>query len=359
MQELLFWLSAGGGLVGLSTLGLYLRYRKRRKKQEQNEPPPPPLPPSIPAPEKESQPKLPPSPPQPPKPDPEKERLKNEEKDVNGIIERIVQGVSFSAKRVHVGRRIVGQRALGVEREEVLYPADDVNIRPITGSAEMGNLLVSELQNEDMLLARLAANEALVAAPVEDRIITEDIYEEVWEDRRRILYLLLDVSASMFPESGTSAGYWRPFIWKPLAVRLLRHAINNEAIFLSRKFCGVVHSLCRAVNEEEARNLEKAFLAANPENDTDIPEAIGHAISDFEREREKYEQGEIVIVTDGENNYNFDPPALREKFRSAKLKLHAILLGAQNEALRACADSYQIVEKAGEGKFLLHELVKK
>lgn len=270
------------------------------------------------------------------------------------IIAAIVSRVSFCAKRVLAGYDTV-QRSLGRQEQEVSYPGDGVRVRPMRDLGELGVLLPYEqLADEDTFLARVATQEALVVAQTAEVEIFEDVDEPRWEERKRILYVLLDVSWSMFPRSGGEAR-WRPQIWRPLVIALLNHAMKHEAIFLTREFGGSVRELRRAAVPEEAGVLRRHFEQVDGDDRTDIPQAISTAIRDFKDE--EYDEGEIVIVTDGEDNRGINIDQLCAQLEEAKLKLHAVLLGANNEALRACADRYQVVEQIEEGKFRLHEMV--
>lgn len=352
MNEFLIALLGIGGVGGSATLlWYYLRGKKNKKKE-------PPLPPETALPEIQPPPKQ----PDPPRPEsPEKQQAAGKTSDpetqIREIIQQIISHIHFSAKRVLVGRRVVGQRSLGFEHKEVAHPADDVLIRPIFNPSEIADILAPELAaDDDILYGRIASGEALVAKPLEEREIFEDIYEDVYEDRRRILYVLLDISLSMFPECSEINGKWRPKIWRPLTLTLLEYAFGEEVIFLLREFSGKVGRLYQITNREQMRELQTRLSSVGGEPCTNIPLAISAAISDFKKQ--DYNEAEIVIITDGENNHDIDIPDLRGKLEGAGIRLHAVLLGVKNDALRAVADVYQIIEKNDKEGFVLHKLAK-
>jgi uncharacterized protein with von Willebrand factor type A (vWA) domain len=76
---------------------------------------------------------------------------------------------------------------------------------------------------------------------------------------------------------------------------------------------------------------------------TDIERAIMTAIA--AHQGMEYTEGEIIIVTDGEDNGGINPTRVRKALVANRLKLHAIMLGVNNEKLRQCADVYQVVEQ--------------
>lgn len=271
---------------------------------------------------------------------------------VREIIEKILSHVSFSAKRVQVGFETRQGKSLGVEEVETAYPSDGIHIRRMTDLSELPNLHIEDmLLDDDSFYDRLATGDLRVSVPIERREVFEEVHEPVWEEKRRILYVLFDVSPSMFPSDGPS---WRERVWRPLNVALLDHAIGNEAFFLGREFSGGVGELLRAIGPDQAAQLRSRVERPWKGSGTDIGYALRMAIADFQSE--EYDQGEIVIVTDGEDNGGLAPTSAREKLDNAGLKLHAILLGVENDGLRACADHFQIIEYLGQDRYQLHEL---
>ncbi len=272
------------------------------------------------------------------------------------IVEAIVGRVEFCSKRVFVGNRPI-DRSLGLQEIEVPFPATGVRIRPMRDMSELPALLPNELlAGEAIFLARLASDEAMVTVPTDEVEVFEETHEAVWRVQKRILYVLLDVSGSMFPD-GSFEKDWRRFIWQPLILRLLEHAARNEAIFLYREFHDSVRVLHRAIGSDQVTTMREHLESVAEGNGTNIPAGIHAAIKDFEGE--EYDEGEIVIVTDGENNQELDPVGLRQTLDVAKLKLHSILLGEKNEPLRAASDLSQIVKCTSIGQYTLHDAMRR
>lgn len=269
---------------------------------------------------------------------------------VQRIIREVEDNVDFTTKRVLVGTEVVGQKSLGFERQEVPWPADDINVRPMQDMSELDQVLPAELlADDDLALARIATGEVLIAAPVEEKELTEDEHRKIWKDVKHVLYVLLDISPSMYERREDEYGIVPQDIWRPLVVALLERTVESGAIFMSRDFHGGISELRRAVNSEQARVLKGHFLAVSEENYTNIPRAIYKAIGDFTDE--DHNQAEIVIITDGENNQGIDPDKMRRKLQEAGIKLHAILIGVNNDRLRQCADICQTISIDGGGNY--------
>ncbi len=329
MDPITFWLLMSG-LGGAGAAGAALLYRLMKGPRLPELPPmPEPKPPEIPVRQDGII---------------DAEELEEEEDDSllsdKDVVKQIVGGIGFSAQYVQVGERVVGQRFLGYREEESIYPDDDMTVRPIRDVAEMASLLGSEnAQDDDILYARIARGEALVTAYTTQEEVFEDVHEPVMEARRRTLYILLDLSPSMFPKHSR----WRWKIWGPLVLMLLQKAFQNQVVFLMRYFGGTVSKLMRAVSQEEVAKLERSIRSAQWISSTDITAAVYTALRDFDDE--EYDNAQVVLITDGEHNQGtFNPSKVRKAFDDRNVTLHAILLGVKNDGLRQAAHSYVQVD---------------
>jgi Mg-chelatase subunit ChlD len=279
------------------------------------------------------EPKKPPKPPKPPEPrsgTEESSRKQRFEKAVKSIVTHI----SMSSKKLQVGTQTVGQRIIGTQVEEVPWPAKKINIRQSRGPEDLHRRLPSERGlPKGIQMARLLAGEALVTNFQEERQIKEPIIKPVYEHRQSTVYLLLDRSGSMNE-------IWKPALWKGVAHGLLDQAMDDKALFLMREFDVTVTPTLRAHNSEEAAAIHTHIDSIVPGGGTVIKIAVEQAINDC-IEHELVEP-EIMILTDGEDNA-LDSAALRKIMDEAGIKLHAILIGTKNRALREAADLYQEV----------------
>jgi hypothetical protein len=277
----------------------------------------------------------------------EEERRKQEEaarrrnQRMNNVIEQVTQTIQFASRRVYVGRAKTGERFIGTRTEESPYPADGVDVRPIQSLGELPNLLPSEFAfDDDMIDARIASGQALVQTHTKNVPIMQAVYNPVYEDRIRIVYVLLDISPSMY--QARYGGAWRPPVWKGITVRLLDKAVEFQAPFYLRQFDQHVRRKLRTVvTPEEATKIKNLVLSLEGGDGTDISKAIFKALADFSKW--DYDQADIMIVTDGQDD-GMETDKLRAALEEAGIKLHAIMLGVDNETLRQVCDVYQIIE---------------
>ena len=98
-----------------------------------------------------------------------------------------------------------------------------------------------------MLDARLASGEALVRTYMTQTAIMEDVFEPQYEERIKVVYLLLDVSPSMWDEG------WRVPIWKGVTLRLVEKAFETHAPFLVREFANGTRDMKRIISPAQAQ----------------------------------------------------------------------------------------------------------
>lgn len=253
------------------------------------------------------------------------------------VIAEVVSHVAFTAKRIQVGTVKTGQRAIGVVEDEVPYTSDDADIRPMRDLTELPQLTHAEFgQPPELMLVRIATGEAQVQTNIECTPVYEDVFEPAWEERRRVLYVLRDRSGSMFET------VWRIPVWQGIVTALVRRSRQAEAVYLMRDFDDKVFDCIRVTTDEEGEALIRFVCSSTASGGTKIPPAIEAAIKDLSTE--SYDQADIVIVSDGEDQGGLNPAQISARLRESKIRLHAILLGANNDALRACADVYQIIQ---------------
>ena len=269
----------------------------------------------------------------------EQERAKYEKK-LHVAVRVLTENIQFTHRRVYVGHRKTGEKHLGYRIEEHPYPADNVALRPLRDMSELPQMLPSELAlDDDMFDARLATGATMVTIHERHVPVMEDIHEAQYIEKIRIVYVLLDVSPSMFPRHAP----WRVPLWKSICLTLLDKAMAVEAPFYLREFHqDVKRTLKTAVNNEQADKLRHRIHNAKEGSGTDIQRALMKAIEDFSGQ--EYDEADIMIVTDGEDT-EIDIDAVRAGLEGAGIRLHAIMLGVSNEHLRACCDVYQIVDE--------------
>lgn len=279
--------------------------------------------------------------PSPAEPDPEddKESPDNNppsyEQRLSHAINMLTSLIPFARRKVFVGYRKVDERAIGKREVEGEIPEAGYTIREIQGLHELDQLLPEEhAMEDDLFLLRLAKGESLVMVPLEIQTITEPVHEEVWESTVNVVYLLLDGSGSMVDAA------WRIPIWKGVATRIVVEARANGAIMMMRTFNSTPGTLYRVQTYEEYEALLHFIRNFDPGGGTDIGSALDVATDDMVVEG--FDDAQLVILSDGEDG-GLDATSVRQRLDRFNVALHAIMLGVDNHALRACADVYQTV----------------
>jgi uncharacterized protein with von Willebrand factor type A (vWA) domain len=270
------------------------------------------------------------------------ERLRGE--TLAATIARIGSEIEFTARRVKVGRRPIEERAIGVLREEVPFPAQDIDVRPLAHMGELHRALPAEVALEDdQFYARAATGELVIAIDIHEETLFETIYEDVWEERSRTLVVVLDVSPSVFPQYNP----WMPPVWRGLTLSMIDKAEQAQATVLLHEFDGGDRGWHTATAKSGFTKLRNHVAEVRQGDSTDIGSAILRVIERLEKET--FDQAQIMLVTDGEDHGGIDPAHIRTRLEAARIKLHVVLLGVQHQSLLACADTYQIVENTNEG----------
>jgi hypothetical protein len=254
-------------------------------------------------------------------------------------VDRVTSSVTFVDTRIQVGTVKTGERAVGMSVVDSPEPADDVDFRSISSPADVGSLLPSELAYGDMIAQRIATGDARVLAHLSHVPVTEAVYEPLWEVRKNALYVLIDVSPSMFKHE--YGGDWkRPIYWNVLSA-LATTAVKRGSTFILRPFDGDVKWPVTRISAEE--ELQEFLLHPDlPSGSyTDIQKAIFQAIEDLEVEA--FDHASIVIITDGDDEEKFDVLAVRTALKAAGVRLHSVLLGVDNKKLQLASDLAQTI----------------
>ena len=257
------------------------------------------------------------------------------------VVEDLVGHVNFTSQRRLVGHVIRQREVDGIKLREVGYPADDFIVRPITAGnlAELAFLLPGEKAfPQNIRRIRFLSGEALVRVPAEITPLTEEIHVPQYKTHNQVLYVLWDASPSMFPEYMP----WRRPVWEAILLRLQDKALRANVPLYMRPFGWDVGRLRKSVSTADAMDFRRFVQRPSSINGTDISRAVQTSIADFSDF--DYDEGDIIILTDGEDS-GLNPENIRKALESRNLRLHAIMLGVENDALRACADVYQIVEE--------------
>lgn len=252
-------------------------------------------------------------------------------------IEALTAQITFASRQQWVGRRPVGERAIGHVLEEGEIPDAGHVIRPLQGMHEIGALLPEEFAyDEDDFYTRLGLGDSLVSVAIERRVVRETVYEDVYKNVIQVVYILIDISGSMFQEA------WRTPIWKAVLRRIVAKARERGAVVMLRPFSDRIFDLQRAETARAYVEIEHFIDGLSSGGGTNLGLAIDTATQDVAAL--EFDHADIVIVSDGEDD-KFDPEGVRRNMDRHGIGLRAIMLGANNAGLRSCADAYQVIDR--------------
>lgn len=255
-------------------------------------------------------------------------------------IREMVAHVQFTGRQVLVGHKKTGSIVTGMEVEEVPWVANGSTTRPIRDASEMHRLAPTEMSLPPALRrGRVASGEALVRVNVQQTPVAEDVIEPIYRTEVRVLYILLDVSPSMW----NTEGAWRIPLWQGIMIRLIEKARDAEVPCIIREFSGDVGHPLTINSWREAMRYYQTLFGTKVGSGTNIGAAIRAAIHDF-RASGNYDQADIVIVTDGGDHAGMNPTVIRNVMDDAKIRLHAIMVGIENPGLMEAADVYQVID---------------
>ncbi len=136
----------------------------------------------------------------------------------------------------------------------------------------------------------------------------------------------------------------KPPIWRNLVPLCLEIALREEVSTWLREFDTTTGPLHQASTREQVEALQAYVRNRQTSGGTQIGQALRTAIADLAAQ--KFDRVDMTIITDGEDEGSLaDAADIRAALVAANIRLHAVLLGVKNEALRAVADSYIIVKE--------------
>lgn len=261
-------------------------------------------------------------------------------------VEELCGHVTFAVQRILAGYEKSGEKEVGFTTEEIPHPGNDMVVRPLRDFSELPLLLPHEAcLPEDIKWMRILSGDALIAAHAESKPIMEDIHSAKYKVVARVLYVLWDCSSSMGGGRHGAANNWkwRVPVWKGVLLRLMEKALRGQVPICIRPFGPDVGPLTRVVTPAQAIAFRRVVLKDYPDmGGTDIGRALEVAIDDFSGF--DYDTGDIILLTDGEDEGLDRANQIRHALDGSNLKLHALMLGVENESLRQLCDVYHVVE---------------
>lgn len=167
------------------------------------------------------------------------------------------------------------------------------------------------------------------------------------KDKKKLLYLILDVSGSMsgwLGDQNPNKILTRGALAATLMISLVSHVEADGGIVFLRFFADSASNLITARTKEEFERL--SYLIANSSfrgGGTDILNTLGHAVKDIQRAKDEIHDAEILAVTDCEDT--FDVNSVRATIKGQEFNVldvsggQFVSHGASGQ-LKACANNY-------------------
>lgn len=158
----------------------------------------------------------------------------------------------------------------------------------------------------------------------------------------KLLYILRDRSGSMTEEmrDQLSKDIWARGVVLKYAMR----AQEGKTRFYYRDFDEYVKDLQKVLTVGDVKDFIR-YLRTHPAPEnagTDILNAIIKSVADILGAKEEHiSSAEIVLISDGADNSVSDPDVVRKALKG--IKLHVIMIGAENLSLKEVATTYIVV----------------
>lgn len=229
----------------------------------------------------------------------EKEMLSQGSKDAGNIYPRIAQilrGIDWSHfYSLNVGNKnsLINTFKSTKEFESSNLPIDGFRMKKIKRSEQVTRASIFEMAMDDDLFYGKFLNQDLI---IKDYLKQRKLSQA--------FYVLLDVSGSM---DGIRSVFSRSVVKE-----LLRRVVKGGAKYFFRAFESRPYELHSATNQEEVEKLDKYFSSVEFNGGgTDIKSAIEVAVNDIKKDKAKFEDIDILVITDGEDSFNLDKKELR------------------------------------------------
>ncbi len=211
-------------------------------------------------------------------------------------------------------------------RRVVPFPTPNMDLVPVNDISQILDIPPSQMMLDDEIFYHQLVTQNLLHPE----------YSAVEEMRKR-LYILLDVSPSMWDaehrEFYMPDGNMRDTWARGVVAGLLADAINDQAQYTLRPFASTVFQKHAAENPDEARKL-LAWISDSCDRGggTDIGHAVKKAVSDIKKlQSTDARMNNILLITDGEDQAGLTRDEL-VKSLGESIKLHVVLIGTTCDA---------------------------
>lgn len=160
--------------------------------------------------------------------------------------------------------------------------------------------------------------------------------------RRKVLYLLEDLSGSMV--DGLMRDGLPRFIWaRGVIIRFAKQAMAGNTKIIYRGFDEKPKQAIFAGTKQEVQKFMDYLLSKGPtQGGTNIFNAFARAVADIRSKAAEFEDAEIVIVTDTDDQ-SMDDVRQIKRMLGGDIKLHIIATGGSNSSLKQVATTYKVI----------------
>ncbi len=217
----------------------------------------------------------------------------------------VLEGLDWSHFfTMNIGNRssIVNTFTATKEFESSPLPINGFRMKKIKKSEQITRASIFEMaMDDDVFYGKYLNNDLIIKDYVRQRKLSQ------------AFYVLLDVSGSM---EGL-----RSLFARSVLKELLRRVVQGGAKYFIRPFESSPYDMMSAVNEQEAMKVDNFLSQVNFNGGgTDIKSAIEAAVRDIKKDKTKFEDIDILVITDGEDTFDLNKEELKG------INLHTFLL---------------------------------
>lgn len=209
---------------------------------------------------------------------------------------------------------------------DVIFPDNGLDISRITQIRDLPKVLPTQLALDDDTFWKKLANKELLKKRYMQR-----------QEKRQILYILLDRSGSMGDYSlevnkgGYSYTLTKLEVCKAITIAIMKKMIAGEDYFYFRWFEDSPHNLKKVCNKEDAAKFVREIMFQHSTGGTDIMLALQTAANDINVAKanptgDKIDQSDIVLISDGYSNIDVEKGSRMLN----GIDLHSIIVAAKN-----------------------------
>ena len=225
--------------------------------------------------------------------------------DIYQTMAQVLRGIDWSHfYSVNIGNKnsMVNAFNSTKEIESSPLPVDGFRMTKIKRSEQVTRASIADIAiDDDLFFGKFLNQDLMVKDYIRQRKVSQ------------AFYVLVDVSGSM---DGIRALFARSTVKE-----LLRRVVSSGAKYFIRAFDNDVFDLHSAVNKQEAEKVDKYLSSISfGGGGTNIQKAVETAVHDIHKDKTKFEDIDILLITDGEDSFRLKKEDMKG------ITLHTFLL---------------------------------